>query len=48
MIEETFIDFFVTYSVEIEGKVHIVENMPARVCVETGEKLFAPETVDRL
>jgi hypothetical protein len=26
----------------------VVENVPARVCVETGEQLFSPETVERL
>lgn len=46
--EETFVDSFVTYSVEIARKIYVVENVPARVCQETGEKLFAPETVDRL
>ncbi|MGB2925364.1 MAG: YgiT-type zinc finger protein [Limnothrix sp.] len=45
---ETFVDSLVTYMTEIEGKVYIVENVPARVCVETGEKLFSPETVDHL
>ncbi|QCS48619.1 hypothetical protein FEK30_03780 [Picosynechococcus sp. PCC 11901] len=48
VFEETFVDSFVTYSVEIAGKIYVVENVPARVSQETGEKLFAPETVDRL
>ena len=26
----------------------IIENVPARVCRETGERLFTPETVERL
>ena len=26
----------------------IIENVPARVCRETGERLFAPKTVERL
>ena len=38
----------VTYTVEVEGKLIVVENVPARVCLETGEQFFAPETVDRL
>ena len=37
-----------TYTIELDGKFIIVENVPARVCVETGERLFAPETVERL
>ena len=46
--EETFIEQEVTYAIELDGKFIIVENVPARVCVETGERFFAPETVERL
>lgn len=45
---ETFIDSSVTYTLEIDGQIIIVENVPARVCKETGEQLFSPETVQRL
>lgn len=45
---ETFVDQKVTYVLEHEGRFFIIENVPARVCVETGERLFAPETVERL
>jgi YgiT-type zinc finger domain-containing protein len=45
---ETFVEQKVTYVLEQEGKVLIIENVPARVCTETGERLFAPETVERL
>jgi len=38
----------VTYTFELHGKVHFFETLPARVCVETGERFFAPETVGRL
>ena len=44
----TMRDEQVTYTLERNGKFYIVENVPARVCVETGEEFFAPETVDRL
>ena len=37
----------VTYTLEINGKF-IIENVPARVCLETGERFFSPETVERL
>lgn len=47
-VNETIIDSKVTYTVEYDGKFIIIENVPARVCVETGEQLFAPETVERL
>ena len=42
MNAETFEDKRVTFTLELEGKFYIVENVPARVCVETGEQLFAP------
>lgn len=38
----------VTNTLFKDGKFFIVENVPARVNVETGEQLFAPETVERL
>ena len=45
---ETLIDQKITYSLEFEGRFILVENVPARVDVETGERFFAPETVERL
>ena len=47
-VKETMIDAKVTYTVEQEGKVYVVEHVPARVCRETGEQYFAPETVERI
>lgn len=38
----------VTYTLEVEGELFVVENVPARVNPETGEQLFAPETVEQL
>jgi YgiT-type zinc finger domain-containing protein len=38
----------VTYVLEIEGKLILVENVPARVDEETGEQFFSPSTVERL
>jgi YgiT-type zinc finger domain-containing protein len=45
---ETLVEQRVTYTIELDGKFIIVENVPARVCLETGERFFAPETVERL
>ena len=45
---ETLIEQTVTYHIEIEGRLVLVENVPARVNVETGERHFSPETVERL
>jgi YgiT-type zinc finger domain-containing protein len=41
-------DKLVTYTLERDGKVFVVEHVPARVSKETGEAFFSPETVDRL
>ena len=47
-LPETIVETNVNYAMEINGKFVIIENVPARVCVETGEQLFSPETVERL
>jgi len=46
--KETMVEQKVTYTLENAGKFVIVENVPARVCIETGEQFFSPETVERL
>ncbi len=46
--KETMVEQKVTYVLEVEGRIIVVENVPARVCLETGERFFAPETVERL
>jgi hypothetical protein len=45
---ERFTDETVNYTIEIDGRVVIVESVPARVDVETGERFFSPETLERL
>jgi len=47
-MKETMIDTKVTYTLEVEGKFYIIEHVPARVCQETGEQFFSPETVKRI
>ncbi|MBE9185261.1 YgiT-type zinc finger protein [Microcoleus sp. LEGE 07076] len=47
ILPETMVERKVTYTLEINGKF-IIENIPARVCLETGERFFLPETVERL
>ena len=46
--DETFIEKKVTYPIEVEGTLILVQNVPARVNVETGERMFSPEIVERL
>jgi YgiT-type zinc finger domain-containing protein len=45
---ETMTEAKVTYTLEMDGKFFTIENVPALVCVETGEQFFSPETVERL
>ncbi len=45
---EKLVERKVTYVLDLNGQLIVVENVPARVNVETGEQLFAPETVEHL
>ncbi len=45
---EYLIEKTVSYVVEVDGKLLMIENVPARVNVDTGEQFFAPQTVDRI
>jgi hypothetical protein len=38
----------VTYTLELDEKIFVIENVPARVDEETGEQFFAPSTVEHL
>ncbi len=46
--KETFVPEKVTYTIEIDGKLTVIRNGPARVWVETGEQLFSADTVERI
>ncbi|MDQ2098873.1 MAG: YgiT-type zinc finger protein [Tychonema bourrellyi B0820] len=46
--KETLIEQTVNYTLEMDGNFIIIENVPARLCLETGERFFSPETVERL
>ncbi len=45
---EQLIEQTVRYVVEMDGKLFVIDNVPARVNVETGEQFFAPQTVERI
>ena len=45
---ETLVEKEVNYILELEDRIIVVENVPAHVSTETGERYFAPETVERL
>ena len=42
--KETFVPEKVTYTIDVDGKLLVIEHVPARVCLETGEQLFSAET----
>jgi YgiT-type zinc finger domain-containing protein len=47
-MKETMTEKEVTYTLEHDGKFYVVRHVPARVCEETGEQFFAPETVEHI
>jgi len=38
----------VTYILELDNEIIVIEHVPAQVNTETGERLFAPETVEKI
>lgn len=47
-MKETMVNTKATYTLKLGDRFFIVENVPARVCSETGEQFFAPETVEHI
>ncbi len=47
-MKEAMIDTEVTYTLEHGGRFYLIEHVPARVCRETGEQFFTPETVEHI
>jgi hypothetical protein len=46
--QEPLVEQKVSYILELEGKFIIIENVPARVNIETGEQYFSPAVVEQL
>ena len=46
--KEELVEQRVRYTLDMNGQLIVIENVPARVNVETGEQLFSPDTVERL
>ena len=46
--EERLVERLVTYTLEVDGEIIVVEHVPARVNEETGERFFAPATLEKL
>ncbi len=38
----------ITFTVELDDKLVVVENVPAKVCGQCGERRFSPDTVEKL
>ena len=47
-MKETMIETEVTYTLELGGRFYIIEHVPAKVCRETGEQFFSPDTVEHV
>ena len=47
-MQETLIETTVNYTIEYQGQLYLIEQVPARVCQETGEEYFSPETVEQI
>jgi hypothetical protein len=45
---ENLVEQNVTYTLYKDGQFYIVENVPARVDLESGEQYFSPKTVEDL
>lgn len=45
---DTLVEEKVTFHIELDEQLFLIENVPARINVETDEKHFSPETVERL
>jgi hypothetical protein len=46
--QELLVERKVTYTLVKDDEFFIIENVPARVNVETGEQFFSPQTVEQL
>jgi YgiT-type zinc finger domain-containing protein len=47
-MQETLIETTVNYTIEYQGQLYLIEQVPARVCQETGEEYFSPDTVEHI
>ena len=46
--DEQIRDERVTYTLQVDDRFFVIENVPARVPQRTGERFFSPETVERI
>ena len=48
MMKESMVETEVAYPLERDGKFVLIEQVPARICSETGEQFFFPKTVEQI
>ncbi|MEM9087963.1 MAG: YgiT-type zinc finger protein [Cyanobacteria bacterium P01_F01_bin.53] len=46
--QENLVEKQVTYTLNLDGQLILIENVPAHVNEETGEQFFSPSTVEHL
>ena len=46
--QEMLVERRVTYALEIDGCFFLIENVPARVNMNTCEQIFSPQTVEQI
>ncbi|MBD1917890.1 YgiT-type zinc finger protein [Phormidium sp. FACHB-77] len=46
--QETLVEQQITYTLNLNGRIVLIENVPARVNEETGEQFFSSSTVGHL
>ena len=46
--DEKLVERLVTYTLLKDDQLLVIENVPARVDVETGEQYFSPQTLEHL
>ena len=45
---ESLVDREVIYTVEVNGEFFLIENVPARIDLDSGEQFFSPVVVERI
>ena len=44
----TIADRKVSYTIEDKGRLHIIEHVPAKECLQCGERLYSPKKVENI
>ena len=45
---ESLVDRQVTYTLEVNGEFFLIENVPARIDLDSGEQFFSPIIVEQI